>query len=259
MIKNTPFVSLLVAAAVLSCADGRKILDPSPGQPSPGQPSQPGEVQPMLTAKSFLAATLIPGDPIPSPEVRVIDRTTSKPIAGIKVTFTAENGEVANSSVMTDADGTARAGEWRPDFTKSPTVIANAEGASNPLTFSVTILNKKLVGQYELKLIGGKSLPITYSGGGSSWTVTGGGYRLFDDGTYTFGYEIDHVRGWNIPLSYLQADGQIAFYLNYESAPESSFYKDRAYLFAMGVINGNTMTVQYTDPVDFEEEVYVAK
>jgi uncharacterized protein YfaS (alpha-2-macroglobulin family) len=93
----------------------------------------------MLTVTAFLSTVVIPGDPIPSPEVRVIDSKTLKPIPGVKVTFTAVNGEVANTSVTTDADGAAKAGEWRPDFTKLPTVIANAEGASNPLTFSITM------------------------------------------------------------------------------------------------------------------------
>jgi hypothetical protein len=108
-------------------------------------------------------------------------------------------------------------------------------------------------------LVGGQSLPISYSGGGSSWTVTGGSYRLFDDGTYTWGYEMDHLQVWHNPLPYLRAEGKIEFYLSYESAPESSFYKDRGYLFATGTINGNAMTVKYEDPVDFEDEVYVAK
>ena len=112
---------------------------------------------------------------------------------------------------------------------------------------------------YDLIQIGGSTLPVTYSGGGATWVVTGGHYNLMSDNTFAFGYEINGFPNtrpigttvWIDPTT-------VKFYQFPDSYPASAFYQERNGLFATGRIEGNTMTVTYEDFVDFEIEKYVA-
>jgi hypothetical protein len=110
-----------------------------------------------------------------------------------------------------------------------------------------------------LDLIGGQSLPQTYSGGGSSWTITGGHYYLADNGTYEVAYELAPTTPPATicsGASYVRGASGIDFYLAPGSYPQSTFYQQRNGHFAAGTMSGTTMSVKYEDFIDFEDEVY---
>jgi len=75
---------------------------------SPG--SQDPYVVEALTPTSFSATVGAVASPAPS--VRVTDRHTHKPVAGVTIEFVAGGGSVANNNVVTDAAGIASPGEW---------------------------------------------------------------------------------------------------------------------------------------------------
>ena len=136
-------------------------------------------------------------------------------------------------------------------------VLANNVGA----TFNVVArLPAKVVAVFQLVSTGGLPLPQTYSGGGSSWTITGGHYYLADDGTYEFGYELGSVPP---PVTISSCNTYIAgvnafdFYLAPWAYPGSMFYPSSAGFFAHGTVSDGMMTVNYADIFDFEDEVYV--
>jgi hypothetical protein len=119
------------------------------------------------------------------------------------------------------------------------------------------VVQAHVVAIYDLTSIGGRSLPQTYSGGGTSWQITGGHYELFDDGTYLWGYDYSGVTRWSLrPLPYTRNGSTLTFYLDNAAAPESQFYAGNHYLFSTGTLSGGAMAVAYTDPIDFEAETY---
>lgn len=117
----------------------------------------------------------------------------------------------------------------------------------------------QIVESYELQTIGGHSLPVTYTGGGSAWQVSGARYDLLADGTFYFYYigvpweqqSRSHPNGY-----YSRTASSIEFY---STGPLSPFYAERNGHFSTGVLSGTTMTVHYEDPVDFDEEVYTRR
>jgi hypothetical protein len=112
--------------------------------------------------------------------------------------------------------------------------------------------------KWDLLLMGGQQLPQTFSGGGSTWTITGGHYVFLDDSTYAFGYDVNGVGHLN-PLGryFRNASGAVQFYLAPGSYPGSAFYAERGGLFSTATIQGNLITVTYEDFIDFEIETYV--
>ena len=116
-----------------------------------------------------------------------------------------------------------------------------------------------IVASYDLVEIGGKALPVTYSGGGATWAVTGGHYFLMADNTFAFGYDFDGSSTAKPVGTVVWVDATtVKFYQYPGSYPQSTFYKERNGLFATGRIEGSTMTVTYEDFIDFEVEKYVA-
>ena len=209
---------------------------------------------PVMTASSPTEFSVFPGVEMSTPPVvRVTLSEHWVPIPGIRVTFAYTDG--STKSVLTDADGYARTDTWPLDSAKtSDRVVATAEGISGAIKFTALIIHKPLIAIYDLKSIGGNALPRTYSGGGTGWTVTGGHYALFSDGTYIFGYEFDGRQSWSIPQTFIDRGSQTDFYLSHETA--SQFYAERGYLFSTATVFSGGMSVVYTDFVDFEDEVY---
>jgi hypothetical protein len=190
--------------------------------------------------------------------VQLVRSRVNTPVPGVRVTFAFSDG--TRESAVTDKDGYARADKWQLDYSKSvERVIATADDVSNSIEFTATIMRETPVAIYELQTIAGNELPLTYSGGGRSWDITGGRYVLFADGTYIFGYEVDGKQGWGRLHRFVRRDSSIEFYLDAAAAPQSRFYADRNYLFSTGKMNGTTMVMKYEDFIDFEEEIYRAK
>jgi hypothetical protein len=219
--------------------------------------SSPNQSHPILLAASPQSFFAFAGDDVPDPTVRIVLSGTGAVVANLPVTFTFSDGKIER--VTTDADGTSST-HWALDYSKSAdSVIVGADGVPEWIKFKAFTVNKATVAKYELQSIGGHPLPIGYGGGGTSWTVTGGRYRLFDDSTYVFGYELDGQQRWGSPHPYFKRDSTIEFYLTPESAPQSSFYRNLNYLFSTGTLKGGVMSVKYTDYVDFEDETYALK
>jgi hypothetical protein len=114
-----------------------------------------------------------------------------------------------------------------------------------------------VVATYKLQSMDGQTLPVTINQPAGDRTITGARYRLFADDTYQFGYEFGGIQQWDWVLPYVRRDSTIEFYLSRERAPQSSFYADVNYLFSTGTLSGGVMSVKYTDPIDFGNEVYV--
>ena len=112
-----------------------------------------------------------------------------------------------------------------------------------------------LVGSFDLQSIGGRPVPLSYSGGGSSWEIIGGRYELMADGTYYFYYRSlpDNGRPSSPTGWYTVSNGTIYFYY---AGPVGPFYLERNRLFSTGIVSGNVMVVEYEDFIDFETEVY---
>ncbi len=237
----------------IACQDGRS-TGPTQTETARATPDQ--SVMTPYTPTSFL---VFPGEEtFRRPAVRIVLSRSLQPVLGTRVTFSFSDG--TSTSSVTDKNGYARAEQWRIDYTKSgDSVVATAEGVSNSIKFTASILRKTPIAIYDLQSIGGRQLPETYTGGGMSWSVTGGRYALFDDGTYLFGYEIDGQQGWGPLLTFIRRGSWIQFYLDAATAPASWFYAERGYLFSTGALNGRTMVMKYEDYIDFEEEIYLAR
>ena len=240
-------VSIFVLTA--ACQDSQSIAAP--------RDYTTNQSHPIMVAESPSLFSLYPGDEVPAPTVRVMHSGAGTAFTGVPVSFTFGDGSVVKAT--TDADGNATA-NWPIDYSKSAdSVVAKAEGVSSTVVFKALVIHDAAIATYELQSIGGKGLPLTYSGGGRSWNITGGRYRLLSDGTYMFGYEVDGKQQWGSALPYFRRDSTIEFYLSQGTAPQSTFYANINYLFATATLKGDVMSVKYTDPIDFEDEIYTLK
>lgn len=252
---SSRLLAVSILAFTIGCRDSQTVTGPAA---LAVKPLAPTASNPVMVASSPATFSVLPGEEAAPAAVRILLSRDWTPVSGTRVTFAYSDG--ATKSVVTGADGYARTDKWQLDYTKSSdSVIATADGISGAAKFTALILHKETVAVYDLKLIGGQSLPITYSGGNTSWAVTGGHYTLFSDGTYVFGYEIDGKPRWNVPLPFIRRESSIEFYLTPAAAPQSQFYANNGYLFSTGTLTSSGMSVVYTDPVDFEDEVYVKR
>jgi hypothetical protein len=172
----------------------------------------------------------------------------------------AGGGAVDSSIAMTNRFGVATAGSWRMGSALgSNAVVASLETGPTARFTVVAGRRGRVVAAYQLVTIGGRPLPQTYSGGGTSWTITGGHYYLADNGIYQFGYDLASTP---MPATicsgatYTATGAETVFYLEPGSYPQSSFYQQRNGLFATGKLSGSVMSVKYEDVLDFEDETY---
>ena len=185
------------------------------------------------------------------PAVLVLDQNGTQ-MSDVLVSFAVTGGEgsVAPDQVLTDHSGIART-SWRlGDGTGENTLTATVSGIQ-PLVFRANSLlpgsMPELRGtRWELQRIGAQQLPVTYSGGGTTWTITGGNYVFLDDSTYAWGYTVNGVDNTRPMGRYVvDAPGSVQFF----SAP--------GVLFSSATIAGNVVTVMYADFIDFDAETYV--
>jgi hypothetical protein len=252
--RGTVGAALLIAACQSS-------TDRSPTEPRVGPVVQSTD-QLRLTASPLDVSCQVPGSTIAAgPSVTVTD-ASGAPRAGIQVSFkvTAGGGSVAAAVATTSNGGVASAGAWRLGVNSGYNSVAASLTSGATVTFNATAREPaKVVAVYSLRTIGGQSLPLTYSGGGTSWTIVGGHYYLGDDGTYEFAYEYTPVEPPVTICSsarYVQTASTIAFYLAPGSYPMSTFYQELGGLFATAAVDATGMSVTYEDFVDFDHEVY---
>ncbi|MCU1292866.1 MAG: hypothetical protein JWP08_1716, partial [Bryobacterales bacterium] len=157
-------------------------------------------------------------------------------------------------STVTNANGVAVLENLRFDNRPGQYSITASVAGAGSVVFSAFSIGGKLVATYDLQKMGGEGPPFSLGGPTS---VSGGHYQLFDDGTFRQGYDSDGQTSWSSRLPFIRrSQGQIEFYLNASTAPASSFYASRNYLFAVGTLTGDAMTVAYQDTFDFEGEDY---
>ncbi len=169
-----------------------------------GGDSRPATTSPLPTAPTtsttrlyldpepLAAACTAPGAVIsPGPSVLVLDQS-AKPMPNVAVHFRVTDGAgvLQDTIATTNTTGIATTASWRmgPDAGYNA-VVASAGDQS--VRFGVTTGHaQKVAVAFELTSIGGQPLPLTYSGGGRSWTITGGHFYLAGDGSYALGLRV---------------------------------------------------------------------
>jgi hypothetical protein len=239
--------AVALSIAVAGC-DFKNEVAPPDGQ-TPGSPSKTPTT---VLAGSVLSQAGIVNSLVTHPPAVIVLDQNHTAMSGVEVSFVVTHGEgsVAPDRVRTDKDGIART-SWRlGETTGDNTLTANVSGIQ-PVVFSA---NSFLPGslpelrgtQWDLVEVGGKKLPLTYSGGDSSWSITGGHYVFLDDSTYAWGYDVNGVGGARYMGRYvIDAFGAV------------QFFDASGFLFSTGTIQGNLVTVTYADIIDFEVEIYV--
>lgn len=254
--------SLLAASAVfttltlIACGAAQDSTGP---QASTTESPRPASVPTSVVARSTLAQAGWAGfAALWNPAIQVLDQY-AKPIHGVSVTFQITRGEgsLGVSNTVTGEGGYAST-IWILGEQGGPNTLLVTVAGVDTLSFEADAKVPAIVARYDLSKVGGASLPLSYSGGGSSWTITGGHFVITADNSYAFGYDVDGIPTarpegsvvWVDPttVQFVQAPG---------TYPASQFYMERNGLFATGKIDGNVMTVTYEDPVDFETEIYV--
>lgn len=250
-------VGLLIGACQTT-SDGSPIVPTVPTVAGPTSQQEQLSLRAMVLRDSCVA----PGDMIsPGPAVIVSD-ALGRPRANVPVSFTVTRGggTLSTAETVSDSNGVARAGTWRMGTTADLNLVTAALQNGTSLTIGIqTALAARVIAIFQLLTVGGQPLPQTYSGGGSSWTITGGHYYLGDNGTYAFGYEFGPTEAPATICSnarYVSGSVAIDFFLADGSYPQSQFYAQRNGHFARGALDGSTMSVKYEDFIDFEDEVY---
>jgi len=243
------------ASLTLACG-GAEVPSPTATEPTP-PPPKPTAGRIVALSPDTMSAD--PGWEVAiAPTVRVTDSSGSLPVPGVSVgfTITAGHGSIRNALAVTDSDGVATVGSWQPgDTATADTLVATAPGLGS-VVFSARVLSRRVIARFDLQSIDGDSLPVTYPGGE---TLVGGRYILFDDGSATLGYDLGTGVYSAYPLAYTisgQIDGRarILFIL---PGPMSPFYAQHGGLFSTGDCVNGTMSMTYTDFIDFDSEVYV--
>lgn len=242
-------LTILVYAAGCSAADRTA--------PSTDRQQPVTETQTVISALGETEFSGLPGEVAAYPPgISVAIKPGFTPVAGVKVVFTFSDGR-ASYSTVTNASGRAALDELRFDSRAGKyDIVATAAGIGS-VSFVVSTIDVKVVATYDLHAVTGVQGPPFYVGIAQPG-LTGAHYQLFDNGSYRFGYEWNGQTAWNQNLPYYRVGAdRIEFYLSAESAPASTFYASRNYLFSTGTLSGNVMTVKYEDPVDFDDEEYV--
>ena len=253
----TGAAAVAVSFTLIGCAGNNEVA-----APDGGTFVAPARAPTTVLAQSSLSQTAVAKSIVASPPaVMVLDQNGSR-MPNVDVSFVVTNGggSVVPDLVHTDKYGVATA-SWRLGDTSDENTLTATVSGIQPVVFRANSLLPQSAPalqatRWDLLLIGGQQLPLTYSGGGSTWTITGGHYVFLDDSTYTFGYDIGGVgHASSIGRYFRNASGAVQFYL----APGTygPFYAERGGLFSTATIQGNLITVTYEDYVDFEIEIYI--
>ena len=248
--------ALCVVITLQACGSASDSTAPPSANP---EPSNPSPVPASIVALSSLDQPGWAGfDAILAPAVKVVDRN-GIPIANIAVSFAVTRGDglVGNATATTTQGGLATT-SWRLGATGGVnTVTASVQGL-DAVSFQATAKVPVIVARYKLTEIGGRPVPVQFITGDAPEVVTNGHYLLTDANEFAFGYEINGIDYVRPTGTFVRVDATtIQFILSPGSYPASQFYQSRNGLFATGYIDGNTMTVNYEDFIDFETEKYI--
>jgi hypothetical protein len=236
-------------ATLLSGCGSQDVSAPRPGAPT----------------KSIVSASPntifgVAGSEMRSPfTVKVLSYPATKPVAGVVVTFVVVAHPTPAYSAVTNADGIATLDSIRLDATPGRySVSATADGVTDDAPFTILVLSQAPTAVYDLKSIGGEAVTGTYPGPSFSPSVTAGHYLLFGDGTYFTIYDVSFVSDVSDTYRFAVQNPQT---LDFYNVPASipGFTPDPNYLFSVGTLSGNTMTVKYENNMDYEDEVYILR
>ena len=247
--RNAAGAAAAIALSIVLAACGTKNDVAAPDGRTPDTPSKTPTT---VLAHSLVNQTgIVNSLVVSSPAVVVLDQNGAQ-MSDVVVSFvvTDGGGSVAPDRVRTDQFGIART-SWRLGEITGENTLTAAVSGIQPVVFRANSLlpgsMPELRGtRWELLRIGGQELPLTYTGGGASWTITGGHYVFLDDSTYAWGYTVNGVDNTHPMGRYvITASGAVQFF----EAP--------GVLFSTATIEGNLVTVAYEDFIDFDVETYV--
>jgi hypothetical protein len=192
-----------------------------------------------VTPVSFMTT---PGATIESsklPAVRVL-YPNSFPAFGVTVDFAQDAGR--SYSAVTDASGIARLDSWQINSAVGNHTISAKISGQERLVYSAFI-HGKVVAAFDLS----EGLPLSHLG------IGGAHYVLFDDGTYVH-YYTDRVTDESI--LYPNGSYTIKDSSTIEFSTQMGVFPAMA---ATGKLNGQKLTVNYEDFIDFDPEVYARR
>jgi hypothetical protein len=249
--RQEQMVAVLLIAGFLGCNSASDVSSPEPADLSRATIS---------AVSPTMIFGLVGSDAKDLPTVRITNKADGQPVSGATVVFTITGSKSATLSVTTGGDGIARLGSLKLDGTAGQyNVFATAAGLSS-VRFTTLALTHAPIAVYDLESEGGMAIPVSYpEGNGQSNTITGGNYVLLDDGSYIYGVENKSEPRLFSAQRFLQSGPQtIDFYSVDASAPPPAGFPDPGYLFSIGTISGNTLSVTYYSP-DFIDDVYVLR
>jgi hypothetical protein len=257
-LRNWAIHTAVISITLMFIACGAAPDSTGPGA-SPTESPRPASVPTNVVARSALAQAGWAGfASLWNPTIQVFDQY-AKPMNGVSVTFKIGRGggSIDFSNTVTNQDGYASTLWILGEQGGSNTLLVTVGGVDS-LSFEADAKVQAIVARYDLSTMGAAFLPVNVSGGGSSWTITGGHFVIAADNSYAFGYDVDGIPTARPGGSVVWVDPTtVQFFQAPGTYPGSQFYKDRNGLFATGKIEGNVMTVTYEDPIDFDIETYV--
>ena len=188
------------------------------------------------------------------PSVRVYNNTALMPVAGASVTFylRTPTGDTSQVVVATNSNGVATFPAFRLGSSLGRYVVTAAAPGLSTIQFFIFVRGR-VIAIYDLIGLEGSQFPTTYASSGH--------YVLFEDGTYNHVYNdsVDFNSAFlSINGTYIkQPSGGVDFYI--EPVAAGAFYASKDYLFSSGSPVGANLRVTYTDPVDFDVEIYAPR
>jgi hypothetical protein len=249
-LQTRRFMSALGLVSLAGCHEAASVAR------SPAAPDLPAVPSYLLWARGPTVMAARPGTPVlEAPTVMVQDQHL-RPVVDLPVSFVVVSGGgyVSETRVNTQGNGLATCGGWILGTTAGQnTLVASVAGSSSIVFTAMGRTLQTGFESYDIHTIGARPLPVTYSGGGSTWDIVGGRYIFSDDGTFSQTSLVRMSDGVTRTNSFHGTYGLLTY-----GPLESSimFYVDRKF-FASGEVRGDVLTVTYDDWIDFEEEVYL--
>ena len=242
----------VVAAVVFSFTLAGCAAEDDVAAPDGRTPEIPPQTPTSIVASSVVNQIGIANSLVTLPPVVTVLDQNGAPMSRVEVSFAIADGggSVAPDRVLTNNLGIART-SWRLGNTAGENTLTATVSGIQPVVFKANSLlpgsaPEVRASRWDLLLVAGQRLPLTYSGGSSTWTITGGHYVFLDDSTYAWGYEVNGVDNTRPAGRYV---------VNASAAVQ--FYNSWGNLVSTATIQGNLATVTYEDIADFDPEIYV--
>jgi hypothetical protein len=249
---------LSIALVVVSVAACRETISaPEPVVPKPTAPI-------VLMVSSLVAftpsmQTAAPATAVPNAPAVMVRDQFGAPMRDVSVSFVVTDGGgfVSVTRASSGPNGVASSGRWNVGAVPGPnTLVASVAGIVSiaPVVFTaIGVIVATDGATYELTTMGGVPLPVTYSGGGSSWTYVGGRYVLAADGTFTQVYLVATADA----LGVIRVDSTSSlFHGTYGKISSTITFYVEGQWYAIATTSGNVLSVKYID-FDFDDELYV--